>query len=89
MGVKIDDKIRNMSDYPFVNDVLKVSDYLGSDYSSIILDYCILGCPIASFGYDYEEYSSVRGFYFDLDKEIPSGICHTEDEVLDYFLNND
>ena len=39
---------------------------------------------------DYEKYNIDRGgFYFDLNKEIPSGVCHTEDEVLDYILNSD
>lgn len=88
--VQYDDTIRNASEYPAVNDLLLISDYLISDYSSIIMDYCILGRPIICFGYDYEEYNKKRGgFYFDLDKEIPSGICRTEDEVISYILNSD
>ena len=89
LNIQYNDIIRNASDYPAVNDLLLVSDYLISDYSSIIMDYCILGRPIVCFGYDYEEYKKIRGgFYFDLDKEIPSGICYTEDEVLSYILNS-
>ena len=88
LNIQYNDTIRNASDYPAVNDLLLVSDYLISDYSSIIMDYCILGRPIVCFGYDYDEYKKKRGgFYFDLDKEIPSGICHTEDDVLSYILN--
>ena len=88
LGIKYDDVIRNGSDYPAVNDLLMMADFLISDYSSIIMDYCILGRPIVCFGYDYEEYNKARGgFYFDLDKEIPSGVRHTEDDVLDYILN--
>lgn len=90
LGVQYDDFIHNGSNYPLVNDLLIMADYLISDYSSIIMDYCILGRPIICFGYDFEEYNKARGgFYFDLDKEIPSGICHTEDEVLDYIQNTD
>ena len=82
LGIKYDDVIRNGSDYPAVNDLLMMADFLISDYSSIIMDYCILGRPIVCFGYDYEEYNKARGgFYFDLDKEIPSGVRHTEDDV--------
>ena len=88
LGIQFNDFVRDGSDYPVVNDLLMVADYLISDYSSIIMDYCILGRPIVCFGYDFEEYNKARGgFYFDLDKEIPSGICHTEDEVLSYILN--
>ena len=90
LGIQFNDFVRDGSDYPVVNDLLMVADYLISDYSSIIMDYCILGRPIVCFGYDFEEYNKARGgFYFDLDKEIPSGICHTEDEVLSYILNAD
>lgn len=90
LGVKYDDVIRNGSDHPAVNDLLMMADYLISDYSSIIMDYSILSRPIICFGYDYEEYNKARGgFYFDLDKEIPSGVCHTEDEVIRYILTSD
>lgn len=90
LGIRFNDFVRDGSDYPVVNDLLMVADYLISDYSSIIMDYCILGRPIVCFGYDFEDYNKARGgFYFDLDKEIPSGICHTEDEVLSYILNAD
>ena len=90
LGIQYDDVIRNGSDHPAVNDLLMMADYLISDYSSIIMDYSILCRPIICFGYDYEEYNKARGgFYFDLDKEIPSGVCHAEDEVLDYILTSD
>ena len=90
LGIQFNDFVRDGSNYPVVNDLLMVADYLISDYSSIIMDYCILGRPIVCFGYDFEDYNKARGgFYFDLDKEIPSGICHTEDEVLSYILNAD
>lgn len=88
LGIEYDDFVINVSNYPNVNDLLIISDYLVSDYSSIIMDYSILCKPIICFGYDYKEYSKDRGgFYFDLDKEIPSGICYTEDEVINYIIN--
>ncbi len=90
LGIKFNDFVRNGSDYPIVNDLLIVADYLISDYSSIIMDYSILCRPIVCFGYDYEEYCKIRGgFYFDLEKEIPSGICHNEQQVLDYIQKSD
>lgn len=90
LGVKYSEFVHNGSNHSVVNDLLMMADYLISDYSSIIMDYCILGKPIICFGYDFEEYSKARGgFYFDLEKEIPSGVCHTEDEVLSYILDKD
>ncbi len=89
LGIVFDDFVRNGSDYPDVNDLLVISDYLISDYSCIMMDYCILGRPIIVFGYDYDEYSKTRGFYFDLDTEIPSHILRTEEEVLNYLKTSD
>jgi len=90
LNVKYNDFVRNASDTPFVNDFLLISDFLISDYSSIIMDFSILERPIVCFGYDYEQYVQARGnFYFDLDQEIPSGICRTEEAVLNYILHCD
>lgn len=89
MNVKFGECIRDFSNYPDINDLLLVADFLISDYSSTIMDYCILDRPIICFGYDYEEYNKNRGFYFDLKESLPSGVKETEDEVLDYILNSD
>ena len=84
MKVDFNDFLRDCTSYPDVNDLMLVSDILISDYSSTILDYCILDRPIVCFGYDYDEYARVRGFYYDLRTTLPSGVKKTEDEVLEY-----
>ena len=90
LGIEFDSIIRNGSNCASVNELLLLSDYLISDYSSIIMDYSILGRPIVCFGYDYDEYCVARGgFYFDLEQEIPSGVCRTEDQVLSYITTAD
>ena len=89
LGINYNNFVRDGSDYPDVNDLMIIADYLISDYSCIMMDYSILGRPIIEFGYDYDEYSKERGFYFDLDKEIPSGILRSEEEVLSYITTAD
>lgn len=89
LGIEYDDFVRNGSDYPIVNDLMVISDFLVSDYSGIVNDFSILCRPIAEFGYDYEEYVKTRGFFWSLDEEVPSGLLHTEDEVLDYITKCD
>ena len=54
-----------------------------SDYSAILFDYCILERPIFCFGYDYDEFASKRGFYVDIEKELPNGIQKTEKVLLE------
>lgn len=89
LGIEFNDFVRNMSPYPDINDLFKVADILISDYSSCIADFSILERPIICFGYDYEEYCKVRGLYIDMEKDMPSGVKHTEDEVIEHIKTMD
>lgn len=83
MRIEFNDFIRDVSDYPAINDLMIASDILISDYSATIFDYCILERPIISFAYDYDEYKKTRGLYIDLPSELPGGIVRTENEVIE------
>lgn len=83
------DFVYNVTDYPHLNDLLKISDIMISDYSSIMIDYSILGKPIFCFAYDYEKYLKERGFAYDIKKELPNGIVKTEDKLLEQIINID
>lgn len=72
----------DVSLYPSLNELLLVSDLLISDYSSIFFDYSITGKPMLCFAYDYEEYASKRGLYFDVRKELDSMNLTEEDAVI-------
>lgn len=76
------DFVINAFQYPVLNDLIKVSDILVSDYSSIVFDYSIMERPIFSYGYDYDTYSAERGLYTDLEQLFSHGVLRTENEVL-------
>ena len=81
--------VRDVSKYPFINDLYFIADILISDYSSSFFDFSILKRPMLCFAYDLDEYSKKRGLYLDMNKELPCPIDQTEDEVLDHILNID
>lgn len=89
LGIEFNDFVRDYTDYPNINDLMKVADILVSDYSATIFDYSILERPIISFAYDCEEYAKERGFSIDIRNEMPGGICETEDEVIGRILSMD
>ena len=89
LGVTFNSFVRNYIDYPVVNDLFKVSDILISDYSSCITDFSILERPIICFGYDYDEYRAYPGLNIDFDKELPSGVLRTEEEVVNHIMKMD
>ena len=74
------------SEYPDVNKLYFIADYLISDYSSAFFDYGLLGKPILSYGYDYEEEAINPGFFMNFKEEFPNGLMKTEEELLDLLL---
>lgn len=89
LGIEFSDTLRDYSSYQNVNDLFKVADILISDYSASMADYAILERPVLCFTYDYEKYRDERGLYIDYEKDMPSGILKTEDEVLHYIKTMD
>lgn len=79
----------NAFKYPYINDLMIVSDILISDYSSIIFDYSILGRPIISYAYDYDKFIQERGIYPGYENLFSDGIIKTEDELLEVIVSMD
>lgn len=74
--------VLDRSAWPKLNDLLKVSDVLISDYSSIVFDYAILNRPVFCYGYDLETYLECRGTYLDLQELFSQGVIRTEDALI-------
>jgi CDP-glycerol glycerophosphotransferase len=68
--------IISLNDVPDVNVVLRSTDVLITDYSSIYIDFVILDRPVVHFAYDIEDYVAERGFLYDLDEAF-AGPCVT------------
>ena len=54
-----------------IEPLMIASDLLISDYSGLITDYSIMHKPIYLWTYDYYQYESTRGLYFDVRKVLP------------------
>ncbi|ACB62079.1 CDP-glycerol:poly(glycerophosphate) glycerophosphotransferase [Exiguobacterium sibiricum 255-15] len=87
LGVNFNKFIIDVSDYPNINELMILSDILISDYSATIFDYSILEKPIFCFGYDYKEYLESRGFYINLNEELPNGVISEEINLLSQIKN--
>lgn len=87
LNIKTNNFIFNVTNYPNLNELLKISDILISDYSSIIIDYSILERPIYAYAYDYEKYKEKRGLYINIEEEYPNGIQKTEKELIKEIKN--
>lgn len=71
-----------VNDYLDVNVVLRLTDVLITDYSSIYIDFLLLDRPIVHFTYDFEQYVQERGFLYPFAEAIPDENFSTFPELL-------
>lgn len=71
-----------------IQELYLMSDILITDYSSVMFDYCNLKRPMIFFTYDIEQYrDSLRGFYFDFEKEAPGPLLLDTDGIINCVRN--
>lgn len=73
----------NVSNHDDITEIYLISDICITDYSSIFFDYANLQRPILFFPYDLDKYRDVlRGFYIDMEKELPGPLLFTTKEIV-------
>ena len=83
------ENVISMSTYSDINTLLLVSDYLITDYSSIIFEYCLLDKPMIFYAYDLEEFADHgRGFCRPYKEYVP-GLVTDRTEAIIEFLQKD
>ena len=69
--------------------LLKYTDVLVTDYSSIYFDFLLLDRPIVFYDYDYEEYSSnMRGFFYNYEENAPGLKVKTQSDMQEAILQS-
>lgn len=71
--------VRSVED---VNLLYMAADILVTDYSSVMFDFALLRRPMIFHTFDYDEYISSRGTYFDLKQAAPGPFTTTTEELL-------
>jgi CDP-glycerol glycerophosphotransferase len=80
----------NGSQYEDVSRLYLASDICITDYSSVFFDYANLKRPMLFFVYDLDSYADeIRGIYFDMEKELPGPLLHTNEELVAALKNMD
>lgn len=80
----LEDFAVNVSKYDDISELYLVSDLLITDYSSVFFDYANLKRPILFYTYDLDKYRDMlRGFYMDIETEVPGPLLFTNEEVVD------
>lgn len=80
----------NVSTYDDISELYLISDICITDYSSVFFDFANLRRPILFYTYDIEKYKNqLRGFYIDMQSEVPGPLLYTSEEVVDAILHID
>ncbi|MBE6742069.1 MAG: hypothetical protein E7570_07180 [Ruminococcaceae bacterium] len=66
-----------------INDILFCTDFLITDYSSVIFEASLLEIPMAFLAFDLEEYIEKRDFYYDFRSFVPGEIVRTDAEAAE------
>lgn len=82
------DFVIDISSFQSVNDILIITDFLITDYSSIPFEYAPLQKPMIFFPYDLEEYKEKRGLLQNYESFVPGPIANSTDEISQLILNH-
>lgn len=80
---ELEGRLRDVSHWPNVNDVLLACDLFVTDYSSLMFDASVAHIPMAFYAPDLERYrDQERGFTFDFDASAPGPIVRDRAALL-------
>lgn len=86
----MEDFVFNVCTYDDISELYLISDICITDYSSVFFDYANLRRPILFYTYDIDKYKNqLRGFYIDMETEIPGPLLYTSEEVVQAIENID
>ncbi len=81
-GVIVDNYFSTMEMY-------SISDYVISDYSSIIYEAGIMNKSLIFYAFDLDKYKDSRDFFIDYNKEVPGPIVKNKKELKSFLDNPD
>ena len=86
----VEDFAINLSKYDDITEIYLISDICITDYSSVFFDFANLKRPMLFYTYDIDKYRDVlRGFYIDMEKELPGPLVYSTNEVIEQIKNID
>ncbi len=72
--VKIEGAV-DVCDYENTLELMKLCDFLITDYSSICMDFAIQDKPVYFYAFDLDRYIKERSFYFDYESYVPGPVA--------------
>ncbi|MGN0548707.1 MAG: CDP-glycerol glycerophosphotransferase family protein [Acutalibacteraceae bacterium] len=74
-NVRIPDGAVDVCDYENVTELMRLCDFLITDYSSICMDFAVQDKPVYFYAFDLDRYERDRSFYFDYESYVPGPVA--------------
>lgn len=74
-------KVKDMTDYPDLYELILTADMILSDYSSLVFEAGLIEKPVLLYAPDLEAYEKERGGYWSF-KELPFPLAQSEEELM-------
>ena len=81
-NVPVPDGVCNMTGFPDAGSLFAACDLLVTDYSSVCMDFALLGKPCVFYAFDLDRYASDRSFYADYTTYVPGAVAETFPQLL-------
>lgn len=81
-NVKIPDGAVDLCDYENVTELMRLCDFLITDYSSICMDFAIQDKPVYFYAFDLDRYERDRAFYYDYESYVPGPVARDFQTLL-------
>ncbi len=82
------DFVVDVSGYSNTNDLLFITDYLITDYSSIPFEFSLLEKPMIFFPYDLSKYVKKRGTWGDYEEIMPGPVVYSTNDIIHAIKSN-
>ncbi len=82
-GVKVPEGVVDMTSLDDAGELIHAAEILITDYSSICMDFALLGKPCVFYAFDLDSYNIDRNFYYDYKEYVPGPVAMDFDELLD------
>lgn len=69
-------------------ELLKIADYVITDYSAVAFEACVLNKPVFFYLYDLKEYEQNRGLNINLKEEMPDSTFANIEEIIKIIEND-
>lgn len=86
-AARIPERVTDVTGFGSFTRLASAADMLITDYSSVCMDFALLGKPCVFYAFDLDTYAGARQFYFDYESYVPGPVAMDFDTLINAVKN--